>query len=32
LRYAFGFDPATMTAGHNAAHEMPAELTRRMVE
>jgi C4-dicarboxylate transporter DctQ subunit len=31
-RYAFRFNPATMTAGHNAAREMPAALTRRIVE
>ncbi|MFZ3236815.1 MAG: TRAP transporter small permease [Stellaceae bacterium] len=32
LRYIFRFDPATMTAGHGAAREMPADLTRRIVE
>lgn len=32
LRYIFRFDPATMTAGRSAAHELPAELSRRIVE
>jgi C4-dicarboxylate transporter DctQ subunit len=32
VRYAFRFDPATMSAGRGTAHEIPAELTRRVVE
>jgi C4-dicarboxylate transporter DctQ subunit len=31
-RYAFQFDPATMTVGHNLAHEAPAELTGQPVD
>jgi C4-dicarboxylate transporter DctQ subunit len=32
LRYAFWFDPATMTVGRAIAHEAPAALTQSVVE
>ena len=31
-RYAFHFDPKTMSVGHNISHEAPPELTVRLVE
>jgi len=31
-RYAFHFDPKTMSVGHNISHEAPAELAMRVVE
>jgi C4-dicarboxylate transporter DctQ subunit len=32
LRYAFLFDPATMSVGHSILHEAPPELTRHLTE
>lgn len=32
IRYMFLFDPATMSVGHNIAHEAPAELAVRVIE
>ncbi len=32
LRYAFRFDPVTMSVGHALAHEAPPELTRQLTE
>ncbi len=32
IRYAFYFDPRTMTVGHAIAHEAPADLAIRIVE